>query len=173
MEATMANTPVELKTTTATQPATDSWRTFRGEMDRLFDRFATGFGVPAFGRMFDLAPTFRTDVTMPSPAVDITEDEAAYTVTAELPGLEEKDVEVALTDDVLTIKGEKAAETQKKDKNTYLSERSYGAFQRSFVVPVGVDRENIAANFAKGVLTLRLPKVAPAQKKTIEVKAAA
>jgi HSP20 family protein len=169
----MANTPVELKATTPTQPAPETWRSFRGEIDRLFDRFATGFGMPSFGRMFDMAPTSRTDFTPPSPAVDIIEDEAAYKVTAELPGMEEKDVEVALTDDVLTIKGEKTAETEKKENNTYLSERSYGAFQRSFIVPDGVDREKIAADFAKGVLTLTLPKVAPAQKKTIEVKAAA
>ena len=166
----MANTPVELKPTTPTPPAADTWRTFRGEMDRLFDRFAAGISVPSFDRMFDVAPAFRTELNVPSPAVDITEDATGFKVTAELPGMAENDVEVALTDDVLTIKGEKTAETEKQDKNTYLSERRYGAFQRSFVVPDGVDRENITADFANGVLTLTLPKVAPAQKKTIEVE---
>ena len=170
----MANTPVEVvKQTPPSKAAPDAWRTLRGEMDRLFDRFATGFGMPSLGRMFDTAPMLRTDYTVPTPAMDITEDEGAYKVTAELPGMDEKDIEVALSDDVLTIKGEKTAETEKKDANTYLSERCYGAFQRCFVVPDGVDGDKIAAAFAKGVLTVTLPKVAPAQKKTIEVKMAA
>jgi HSP20 family protein len=175
----MANSPVEVKRTAPTPAPTpapavpDVWRSFRGEMDRLFDRFGAGFGMPSFGRMFDVMPTFRTELTLPTPAVDITEDDAAYKVTAELPGMAEKDIEVALSDDVLTIKGEKTAETEKKDENTYLSERCYGAFQRSFVVPGGVDSDKIKADFAKGVLTVTLPKAAPAQKKTIEVKKAA
>jgi len=175
----MANTPVEVKRTAPTPTqvpapaAPDVWRSFRTDMDRLFDRFATGFGMPSFGRVFDVAPMLRTEFTLPTPAVDITEDDAAYKVTAELPGMEEKDIEVALSDDLLTIKGEKTAETEEKDKNTYLSERCYGAFQRSFVVPEGVDSDKIKADFAKGVLTVTLPKAAPAQKKTIEVKKAA
>ncbi len=175
----MANTPIEVKRTAptpapASPPAVpDVWRSFRTEMDRLFDRFATGFGMPSFGRVFDIMPTLRTEFALPTPAVDITEDDAAYKVTAELPGMEEKNVEVTLSDDVLTIKGEKTAETEKKDKNYYLSERSYGAFQRSFVVPEGVDSGKIAADFAKGVLTVTLPKAAPPMKKAIEVKKAA
>jgi HSP20 family protein len=142
-------------------------------MDRLFDRFGSGFGLPSFGRMFDVAPILRGEFTMATPAVDITEDDTAYTITAELPGLEEKDVEVSLTNDMLTIKGEKTAEIEKKEKNLYLSERSYGAFQRSFVLPDGVDADKVAASVAKGVLKVTLPKAAQAQKKTIEVKAAA
>lgn len=173
----MASTPVEVKKTVpapAPAPAApEAWRSFRTEMDRLFDRFAGGFGMPTLGRFFDVAPTVRTALTMPVPAVDISEDDAGYKITAELPGLEEKDVEVTLTDDVLTIKGQKSAETEKQEKNLYLSERSYGAFQRAFVLPDGVDAEKIAADVAKGVLTVTVPKAAPAQKKTIEVKAAA
>ena len=173
----MATTPVEVKKTPpvpANVPtAPDAWRSFRTEMDRLFDRFAGGFGLPSFGRMFDPLPAFRTEFTMPMPAVDISEDAAGYKITAELPGLEEKDVEVTLTDDVLTIKGQKTAETEKKENNAYLSERSYGAFRRAFVLPAGVDAEKITADVAKGVLTVMVPKAAPAQTKTIEVKAAA
>lgn len=173
----MANMPVEVKRTApAPAPAAaapDAWRSFRAEMDRVFDRFASGFAMPSFGRVFDLVPSFRTEFTLPTPAVDITEDDANYKVTAELPGMDEKNIEVTLTDDMLTIKGEKTAETEKKDKNTYLSERCYGAFQRSFVVPEGVKGDQITADFAKGVLTVTLPKAAPAQKKTIEVKKAA
>ncbi len=173
----MANTPVEVKRTTPapvpTPAVPDVWRSYRTEMDRLFDRFGGGFAMPSFGRMLDVMPSFRTELTLPTPAVDITEDDAAYKVTAELPGMEEKDVEVTLSDDLLTIKGEKTAETEKKDKSYYLSERSYGAFQRAFVVPKGVESDKIAADFAKGVLTVTLPKAAAAVKKTIEVKKAA
>jgi len=169
----MANTPVEVKKAAPAPAVPDAWRSLRTEMDRLFDRFSGGFGFPPFGRMPDVAPSFRTELTMPVPAVDITEDETGCKITAELPGLEEKDVEVTLSDDVLTIKGEKGAETEKKDRNTYLSERSYGAFQRAFVLPDGTDREKISASVAKGVLTVTVPKAAPAQRKTIEVKAAA
>jgi len=169
----MASTPVEVKKTTPAPTTPDVWRSMRTEMDRLFDRFATGFGMPSWGRMWDLAPAFRTELTMPTPAVDITEDDSGYKITAELPGLEDKDVEVTLTDDVLTIKGEKSTETEKKEKNYHLSERSYGAFRRSFVLPESVDSDKIVASVAKGVLTVAVPKAAAAKPKTIEVKAAA
>ena len=137
-------------------------------MDRLFDRFATGFGFPAFGR------NLRTDWEVAAPAVDVGEDEKAYTVTAELPGIEEKDLDVTVTGDVLVLKGEKKQEKEEKNKNYYLSERSYGSFQRSFALPDGVDRSKISAAFSKGVLTVTLPKSVDSQKpqKKIEIKAA-
>lgn len=175
----MATTPVEVKKTApaTTTTAPDAWRSFRTEMDRLMDRFAGGFGLPSLRRLFETEPLFRFDSAfgVPNPAIDVTEDDAAYTVTAELPGMAETDIEVTLTEDTLTIKGEKKQEKEEKTKNTYLSERSYGAFRRSFTLPDGIDRDQIGAAFAKGVLTVTLPKVervtiAP---KTIEVKAAA
>ncbi len=174
----MANTPVEVKQT-APVPANgpDAWRSLRTEMDRLFDRFTTGWGMPSLRRMFDAEPTFRyeSSLSMPTPAMDVSEDDAGYKVTAELPGMSEKEVEVVLSGDTLTLKGEKRQEKEQKDKNFYLSERSYGSFQRSFYVPEGVDRDKIAADFSKGVLTLTMPKTAKAvgQQKKIEVKAAA
>ena len=174
----MANTPVEVKQT-APVPANgpDAWRSLRTEMDRLFDRFTTGWGMPSLRRMFDTEPAFRYENTlgMPTPAVDVSEDDAGYKVTAELPGMSEKEVEVVLSGDTLTLKGEKRQEKEQKDKNFYLSERTYGSFQRSFYVPEGVDRDKIAADFSKGVLTLTMPKTAKAveQQKKIEVKAAA
>lgn len=132
--------------------------------------------MPSLRRMFDVEPAFRYESTLsvPSPAVDITEDDAAYKVTAELPGMSEKEIEVVLSNDTLTLKGEKRQEKEQKDKNFYLSERSYGSFQRSFTLPDGVDREKIAADFAKGVLTITMPKTAKAKEsqKKIEVKAA-
>lgn len=174
----MANTPVEVKQAASVPTnAPDSWRSLRAEMDRLFDRFAGSWGMPSLRRMFDVEPAFRNEssFTVPSPAVDISEDVAGYKVTAELPGMSEKEVEVTLSDGMLTLKGEKRQEKEQKDKNFYLSERSYGSFQRSFAVPENVDRDKIAADFAKGVLTITMPKTAKAveQQKKIEVKAAA
>lgn len=174
----MANAPVEVKQTApAAANAPDAWRSFRTEMDRLFDRFSMGWGMPSLRRMFDDEPAFTaaSSFSIPAPAVDIAEDDGTYKVTAELPGMSEKEIEVVVSGDTLTIKGEKKQEKEQKDKNCYLSERSYGLFQRSFYVPEGVDREKIAADFSKGVLTITMPKTAKAveQQKKIEVKAAA
>ncbi|MGA3402644.1 MAG: Hsp20/alpha crystallin family protein [Acetobacteraceae bacterium] len=173
----MATTPVEVKKTVPAPTTPDTWRSFRTEMDRLFDRFSNGFGMPSLRRMFDVDVPFRfeTALTMPNPAIDVTEDADAYKLTAELPGMAESDIEVALTDDMLTIKGEKKQEQEKKEKNYYLSERSFGSFRRSFALPDGVDRDKIGAEFAKGVLTVTLPKAAEAkvEPKKIAVKAAA
>jgi HSP20 family protein len=131
----MANTPVEVKKTAPVPAgAPESWRSFRTEMDRLFDRFAGGWGMPSLRRMFDMEPMARyeSSFTMPTPAVDITEDEAGYKVTAELPGMSEKEIEVVVSDGTLTLKGEKRAEKEQKEKNFYLSERSYGSFQHRY-----------------------------------------
>jgi len=172
----MAPTPVEVKKTPAPAPGrnvTDPWQSLRGEMDRLFDRF-TGFGWPSMRRAFETMPTFETSFSFNAPAVDVTEDDKGFKISAELPGLDEKDIDVSVTGDVLTIKGEKRQEKEAKDKNWYVSERSYGSFQRAFTLPDGVDRNKIAASFSKGVLTVTLPKSAEAQKQQqkIEVKAA-
>jgi HSP20 family protein len=173
----MAQTPVEVKKTTTPARTPDVWQSFRSEMDRLFDRFAGGFGLPALHRMFDVEPAWRTEssFSFSAPAVDVTEDDKAFKLTAELPGLEEKNIDVAVSGDMLTIKGEKRYEKDEQDKNRYMSERAYGSFQRSFALPDSVDRDKIAANLSKGVLTITLPKTAAAQKpqKKIEVKSAA
>jgi HSP20 family protein len=169
----MADTPVEVKKTPSTQIAPpDMWRSFQHEMDRLFDRFAGNFSFPSLRRMFGAEP-LQTAFGFATPAVEISEDAQAYKITAELPGLEPKDIDVSMSDNMLTLKGEKRAEKEEKDKNYYLSERSYGSFQRSFSVPDGVDRDKVAADFTQGVLTVTLPKTAEAQKqaKKIEVKA--
>ena len=173
----MATTPVEVKKTPPAPANTpDTWRTLRTEMDRLFDRFAGGWGIPSLRRMFDVEPAFRYESTfsIPSPAVDVIEDDVAYKVTAELPGMSEKEIEVMVSGDMLTLKGEKRQEKEQKEKNFYLSERSYGSFQRSFYVPEDVDRDKIAADFSKGVLTINMPKTAKAvgQTRKVEVKAA-
>jgi HSP20 family protein len=157
----MATVPVPVKQPAAnlTSMSPDVWRSLRSEMDRLFDSFFTGrFGASPF-----LSIRFDTPLAVPSPAVDITEEEGAFKVTAEVPGMTEKDIQVSVAGDTLTIKGE----------NRYLAERSYGEFERAFLVPDNVDHDKVAASFANGVLTISLPKVAKTPPKTIEVKAAA
>ena len=106
--------------------------------------------------------------------MDLVEKDGEYEITAELPGIDEKNVEIKLANQMLTIKGEKEDSKEEKRKDYYLSERRYGSFQRSFQVPEGVDVDKIEANFAKGVLTVKLPKTAAAKKaeKKITVKAA-
>jgi len=109
-----------------------------------------------------------------SPRSDVVETDDGVEVTVELPGLEQKDVEVTLTADMLMVKGEKKIERQDKKKGYYLSERSYGAFHRSVALPPGVDTEKAEATFKNGVLTVKLPQSAEAKAKTkrVEVKAA-
>ena len=98
----------------------------------------------------------------------------AYEITAELPGLDEKAIEVKLANGVLSIKGEKREEKEEKRKDYYRRERSFGSFERSFQVPEGIDTDKIAASFKNGILSVTLPKSAEAQKqaKRIEVKGA-
>ncbi len=143
------------------------FETLQREVDRVFDEFTRGFPsftLPAMG----LAGV--PDLT---PRMDVTETDKEFEVTAELPGLEEKDVEVNVADGILTIRGEKKAEKEEKDKNYHLVERSYGSFARTLELPEGVDADAIKASIANGVLKVSVPKPASAQVKTIEVKSAA
>jgi HSP20 family protein len=165
----MATVPVPVKQSAPAPADTpDVWRSLRSEMDRLFDTFTNRFGVTPF-----LSTRFGTWSGVLSPPVDITEDDGVFKVSAEVPGMTEKEIQVSLSGDTLTIKGEKLQEREEKGENRYLSERSYGEFQRAFSLPADVDREKIEAAFANGVLTVTLPKTAKATPKKIEVKAAA
>lgn len=173
----MPDQTIDVKKATAgrREAVPDVWRSFRSELERLFDRFDGGFRLPSFRRMFDFEPFWsrETSLGVNLLAVDMSEDDKAYKITAELPGLDEKNIDVSVSGDILVIKGEKQQEKEEKDKNYYMSERSYGSFQRSFRLPDGVDQDKIAAEFSKGVLTVTLPKSAEAQtqQKKIEVKA--
>jgi HSP20 family protein len=133
-----------------------------GSLYSDFDRM-----VQDLGRIL---PVFRSTDQMPR--IDVTESDQAIEVTAELPGLEDKDVQIAFTDDILTIRGEKKSEKEETDKNCYISERSYGSFVRSIQLPSGIDPAKIEANIDKGVLTVKVPKPAPTVTKKIEVKKA-
>jgi HSP20 family protein len=148
------------------------WRPFetlRREIDRLFDDLS----APTRRSIFDIEPFWwRESIWGAVPAVDIAEKDGAYEVTAELPGLDEKDIEVKLTNGSLVIRGEKKEEKEEKKKDYYLAERRYGSFERRFQVPPGVDTSKIDASFKKGVLTVTLPKTpeAKAAEKKIAVK---
>jgi HSP20 family protein len=173
METEMAEVPVEVKKAPPAQTSLpDVWQSFRSEMDRMFDRFGRGFGLPSLRRMFDIEPAWRSTFTFSMPAIDMSEDEKTYKISAELPGIDAKDIDVSVTGDMLVLKGEKREEKEEKDKNYHFSERAYGSFQRAFELPASVDRDKVAADFSKGVLTITLPKTAEAQKPTkkIEVK---
>ncbi len=170
-------TKLPIKTEKSATPT--QWAPFeslRREIDRLFDDFNGGFWRSPFRRSaFDIAPFSGRQMNWPTvPAVDFTDAEKAYEVTAELPGMDEKNIEVKVANGVLTIKGEKLDEKEEKRKDYYLRERNFGSFERSFQVPEGVDADKIEASFKKGVLTVTLPKKPEAQKaaKKIDVKAA-
>ena len=132
------------------------------EVDRVFENFWSGFSVPSLLR--ENGGGIALDVR-----VDASEDDKAFHVTAELPGLSEKDVEVTFADNMLTISGEKKEEKEVKEENYHRRERSFGSFRRSFTLPVEVDEAKIAANFKDGVMTIDLPKSKTAQKKAKKI----
>jgi HSP20 family protein len=134
------------------------------EIDRLFDDFTRGF--PSFS-------TAGSGGHELLPAMDVTETDKEIELTAELPGLEEKDVQINLTDNVLTIRGEKKSERDEKNKDYRVVERSYGSFYRTLELPPGVDHDKIKAAIDKGVLKVVIAKPAPAQVRNIAVKPAA
>jgi HSP20 family protein len=180
----MAETATKLPIKTeekAAEPAStlQSWRLFeslRREMDRLFEDFDRGYLTSPFRRSFSaVEPFLRRELSWgAAPAVDVSEHDKAYEIKAELPGMEEKNIEVKIANGGLTIKGEKQEEKEEKEKDYHLKERRFGSFERFFRLPDGIDTSKIEANFKKGVLTVTLPKTPEAQKaeKKIEVKAA-
>ena len=136
------------------------------EVDRLFDDFFGGSGLAPFnGGLMEQYGAFN-------PRVDVTENEKEIKVAAELPGLDEKDVEVVLSNDMLTISGEKKAEKEDKGENYYRMERSYGSFQQVIPLSTEVEADKVEATFKNGVLQITLPKLHPGEtaKKKIQIK---
>jgi HSP20 family protein len=146
--------------------ARDPFVNFRREMDRLFDDFF----APAEARSF----AAQTAQGMVSPSIDVHETEQAYTVTAELPGIDQKDIELKLDDNALTIRGEKRSERKEEDAGRRYSERSYGRFERVIPFQAEVDPDRVEASCENGVLKILLPKNVHARDKTrrIEIKGA-
>ena len=133
------------------------------EIDRLFEDFTRGL---------DTGGQAQVNLV---PSIDMTEAEKEIMITAEMPGLERKDVEISVEDDVLTIRGEKKVEREQDDKNKnyHLTERSYGVFYRVLQLPPGVDPSAVQASMSNGVLKITIPKPARSEAKKIEVKEAA
>lgn len=137
---------------------------FRTEIDKLFDSF--------FGGRFLHPRDADDDMEMAVPTVDVKEDDTRIMIEAELPGLDEKDVELTLRDHVLTIAGEKKSEKEEKKDNYHIMERRYGSFQRVLRLPDTVDEDKIEAVVEKGVLKVTLPKKpeAVSEQKKIAIK---
>jgi HSP20 family protein len=141
-------------------PMRDPFFSFRSQMDRLFDDFFGDFG----GR--SLTPPQRSFFAGTNwPSIEVNETENEYRVTAEIPGMEEKDINLALKDNMLTISGEKRSETQQDDKTRRMSEHFYGRFERTIPFDAEVDADKVAAKFKSGLLTVILPKNPKAQDK--------
>lgn len=141
----------------------DIFSEMQERMNRMFDDVWRGrptLGIEGF-----------PDTT---PKVDVEEKDDAFLITAELPGMDEKDVEVTVSDDMLTIKGEKRESSEREEKNMHITERSYGSFRRSFRVPQDADAGKVQAHFEKGVLHIDLPKKAAKENpvKKIKIKTA-
>jgi len=150
-----------------------SLETLRREVDRLFEDFHHfGRHLPSRGSGLDTPRLARADWQV-GPAFDLAEEDDGYEITAELPGIDAKNVQVKFSNNTLTIKGEKTETTEDKKKDYFLTERRFGSFQRSFPFPDGIDVDKIDASFSKGVLTVRLPKTADAKnaKRTIAIQA--
>jgi len=142
-----------------TRPLSNPFSALQQEIDRLFEGFSRGIsGFPPAEVM---------------PSMDLSETDKEIEITAELPGLEEKDIQLNLTDNVLTIRGEKKNEREQTKKDYHLVERTYGSFTRAVQLPEGVNADGIKAVMSKGVLKVTVPKPAPAQTKKIDIKAAA
>ncbi|OGR88942.1 MAG: hypothetical protein A2992_06870 [Elusimicrobia bacterium RIFCSPLOWO2_01_FULL_59_12] len=132
------------------------------EMNRVFDNFFRGMDLWPFAQSEKELETF-------DPGVDVIETEHEIRVKTELPGMDENDVHVSLSDRTLTIKGEKKEETEDKGKNYYQMERRWGSFYRSVPLPTAIDTAKADAAFKKGVLTVTLPKSVEAKKGEKEI----
>ena len=130
----------------------------RDEVNRLFDDFFSGgfLTMPAKGQW--------------APALDVSETDSQVIVKAEVPGMDAKDIDVSLTGDTLTIKGEKKEESLKEEQNYYRMERRYGSFQRVLSLPASVDPSKVAAEYKNGVLSVTMEKKEHARPRNIQIK---
>jgi HSP20 family protein len=141
-------------------------------IDRIFSDFSRGFGLPDMwgdgGRMGQ----FMRGGGQHMPSMEMHEADGKVMISAELPGVDEKDVDISVKDDMLTISGEKKSEKEFKEGEGYRTERSYGRFSRSVNLPFNIDPDAVEARFDKGVLKLTIPKPAEAEQqvKKIQIK---
>lgn len=131
------------------------FNSFRQEVESLFEDFSRGAGNGAMQLL---------------PNMDVAETDKEIELTVELPGLQQTDVDIYVNDNTLVIRGEKKAETERKDKNFHLIERAYGTFYRGFELPSGVDPSQITAAMSNGVLKVTIPKPTQTEPRRIEVQ---
>jgi HSP20 family protein len=132
----------------------------RSEMDRLVDTFL--FGVPQRGDFWEEAEWL--------PAVDVAETKNEIVVNVEIPGMDSKEFDISLSEGKLTVKGEKKQDRVEKEENYHLTERRYGTFRRSILLPQEVECDKISASYKGGILKITLPKSEGAKKKEIKIK---
>jgi HSP20 family protein len=132
------------------------------EMNSLFDNFFRGFDLTPRGLMSGGAGII-------TPSVDVKENDKEFIIKAELPGVEEKDIDVTVTSDSVTIKGEKRKEQEDKDKNYYYMERSYGSFSRVIPLEAEIVAEKAEASFKNGILDIKIPKNQSAKAKGTKI----
>lgn len=171
MTETATKIPVKTSSSTVRRPQmygeSRPVEQLRTEVDRLLNDFLRGYWHVPFRRsVVDVEPYWRGEISFgATPAVDIVEKDDEYKLTAELPGVDEQTVDIKFSEGTLTLKGKKEKEREDAELDYFISERRYGAFQRSFRVPNGVDADKIEASVKRGVLTVTLPKTAEARKK--------
>jgi HSP20 family protein len=159
-EQSGASVPVQRSDAVAQYPQGDAENPLvhlHREIDGLFQNAFRGFGGAPFRSDFF---TRLTDNVLLKPQVDIGATDKEYSVTVEVPGVNEKDVKVEISGNIMTIRGEKKQEKEEKDKNYYRIERSYGSFQRVLCLPEDANQDDVKATFNKGVLTVKMPRKA-------------
>jgi len=134
----------------------------KDDIDELFDKFMRSFSS-------SLPEIFGVEGEI-WPSVDVLEDKKNIIVKAEIPGMDPSDFDISISDNILTIKGEKKQEKEEKDKNFYMMERQYGTFTRSITLPVEVNEEKVDASYKDGVLKIVIPKKKESKENKIKVK---
>ena len=134
---------------------------FRRELDRAFDRAFRAFGRDPSGPLEDVEPSW--------PPTDVSEDEKGFSVRMDVPGLGPKDIDVEVSEDVLTVKGARKEEHEESNGGSYVHERFSGSFARSITLPPSVDAKKVEAKYDKGVLTVTAPKVPGTEPKKVPV----
>lgn len=135
-------------------------------MDEMFDEF---FRRPLGRPLLSRFPRIMEEIA-PSPSVDIFEDKDDIVLKTELPGMTKDDIEINLSEDMITLSGEKKQEEKIEKKNYYRHECSYGSFKRSFKLPAEVQSDKAKASFKNGILEVRIPKTEEAKKKAVKIK---
>jgi HSP20 family protein len=141
----------------------DPFRELNSITDRMNRLFQDSWGTPGRTGEEGLAPMNFV------PPVDVYEDEHNVTIKMEVPGIEQKDIDIRLENNTLTVRGERKFEQDEKEENFHRIERRYGSFYRAFTLPNSVDNENVSANYENGVLKIQLAKRAEAKPKQIKV----